>query len=97
MNFKKYYRNIIEQDNPVKFVFSKILIRTKATKFLTIKHNHYKIKFSETSETSRLIWIDEKYTLDAEEFVEDYLKDGDIMIDIGANIGLVSLSSSRKV
>ena len=97
MNIKEYYKNIKNQDDPVKFVLSKILIRTKATKLLTIKHNGYKIKFSETSEISRLIWIDKKYTLDAEEFVGDYLKENDVAIDIGANIGLVSFSSSRKV
>ena len=97
MRISRYLDNIRKQDKPLKFITSKFLIRTKLSSKCIIQRKYFKIKFFENSEASRLIWTDNNYVLDIEEFVEDYLKEGDVMIDIGANIGLVTLTSSSII
>ncbi len=97
MRLTRYLHNVRKQDKPLKFITAKFLIRTKLSSRCIIQRKYFKIKFFGNSEASRLIWLDKNYVLDIEEFVEDYLKDGDIMIDIGANIGLVTLTSSSII
>ena len=97
MRISRYLDNVRKQDKPLKFITSKFLIRTKLSSKCIIQRKYFKIKFFGNSEASRLIWTDNNYVLDIEEFVEDYLKEGDVMIDIGANIGLVTLTSSSII
>ena len=105
MNFmlKKYYENVKNQKHPIKFVVSKILIRSGLSRFFTIQLKHCRLRFYPNSESSRALWIEPNFYEDetkiptTEDFVYDYLQNGDTFVDVGANIGLVTLNAAVKV
>lgn len=53
------------------------------------------IKLYKDSYLSKLIY--EKFEIDEIDFVNNFLKEGDIFLDIGANVGLFSLYAAKKV
>ena len=93
----KYYGNIKSQKHPLKFVLSKILIRSGLSRFFKIKRKYYRLRFYPTSESSRTLWIEPNYQIDTEDFVYDYLQNGDTFVDVGANIGIITLTAAVKV
>ena len=96
LTVSEYWRNSQNQKKPLKFIISKLLIRLKISKYFTIKQDGYKLRFF-PSALSRLLWIDPTEPHTASIFFSDYLKDGDTVIDIGSNIGTVTIQSSVKV
>lgn len=96
MKLFDYVKTIASQDRPLKFLLSKILIRTKLSPFLTIKYQGYRLRFYPSS-TSRGLWIDNTEPEPVFDFFLDYLRKNDIIIDAGANIGTMTLGSSLIV
>lgn len=96
LNISEYWENSLKQKKPLKFIISKLLIRFKISKYFTINQEEYKLHFF-PSALSRLLWIDPKEPHTASIFFSDYLRDGDVVIDIGSNIGTVTIQSSVKV
>ncbi|MDC3257260.1 FkbM family methyltransferase [bacterium] len=56
----------------------------------------YLLKFYPSS-YSRALWIEPNFRLDQEIFYLQYLKKGDIVIDIGANIGTITITSATQI
>ncbi len=84
-------KNIRNKNNPLKFLIAKILIRTKLCTLFTITQDHYILKFHPTS-LARDKWVDADYRHAAEDnFFLDYVKKNNTVIDVGANIGTVTL------
>jgi len=100
MGLLKYYNAIQAQDNPVKFIIAKLLIRMKISKYFLIKQKHYKLRFYPTK-ISRELWIDpefwEKNWSLRNNFFWNYLKKDDVVIDTGSHIGQVTIESAIKV
>ena len=96
----KYYRAIRAQNNPVKFVIARFLMRTKISKFFIIKQKHYRLRFYPTK-ISRELWIDPKFWEKnwslRNNFFWNYLKKDDVVIDTGSHIGQVTIESAIKV
>ena len=85
------FNNIKNSNNPLKFLIAKILIRTKLCTLFTIKQEHYVLKFHPTG-LARDKWMDVNYIHAAEDnFFLDYVKKNNTVIDVGANIGTVTL------
>ena len=85
------FKNIRNKNNPLKFLIAKILIRTKLCTLFTITQDHYVLKFHPTS-LARDKWVDANYRHAAEDnFFLDYVKKNNTVIDVGANIGTVTL------
>tara|TARA_B110000014_G_C20121326_1_gene594378 strand:- start:852 stop:1682 length:831 start_codon:yes stop_codon:yes gene_type:complete len=91
-----YLTEIRKQNHPLKFILAKILIRTNLCKFFQIEQNSYKLKFY-PSALSRQLWINPNYSHTASRFFQDYLQKDDCVVDVGASIGTVSLTSSSIV
>ena len=53
------------------------------------------IKLYKDSYLSKLVY--EQFEVDEIDFVNNFLKEGDIFLDIGANVGLFSLYAAKKV
>ncbi len=81
---------------PVRFLLSRILMRTGLCKLFTVQRNGYKIRFNPSGISAQL-WVDPGRMRWEERFLEDYLKLGDRVIDVGANIGTLSLRASTLV
>ena len=87
---------VMKRKKPIKFIVARILMRTGLCRFLLLKQKNYVLRFFPTP-FSRELWINKEYQHTANIFFSDYLKSGDTVIDIGANIGTVTLESAVKV
>lgn len=96
MKLREYIKTAKNEDQLLKFFLSKILIRTKLSTFFKIKRQGYYLRFY-PSAYSRVLWINNDYENPVLDFVHDYLREGDTVVDVGANIGLVTLESSLIV
>lgn len=96
MKINDYISVIKNHSKPTKFLLSRILMRTYLSKFFIIKLKNYDLRFYPTPFLASL-WIDPNYAHTADIFFGDYLRGGDKVIDIGANIGAVTLESATKV
>ena len=92
----RYLDEIKKQEHPLKFIIAKLLIRSNLSKFFNIKQKNYTLKFY-PSALSRQLWINPNYEHTATLFFQDYLKNGDSMIDVGSSIGTVTLESASHV
>tara|TARA_Y100000590_G_scaffold459628_1_gene617191 strand:+ start:2548 stop:3396 length:849 start_codon:yes stop_codon:yes gene_type:complete len=93
---KSRIKNILEHDNPLKFLFSRFLIRTKLCNLIIIKQKNYNLKFHPLPFLGNL-WINPNYKHTANIFFSDYLKSGDNVIDTGANVGAVVLECANAI
>ncbi len=82
--------------HPIKFICAKLLMRLHISKFFLIDRKNYSLRFYPSS-YSRALWIEPNFRLDQEFFYQNYLKKGDTVIDIGANIGTITITSAIKV
>ena len=69
---------------------------TGACRFITIKQRGYRLRFHAANLSSQL-WIDPQGRDAALAFFRDYLKPGDTVIDVGANVGDTVLTSATRV
>lgn len=93
----RYYSSIIrDQKRPFRFLASQILRQTGLCKFITIKTRLYRIKFH-PSAFSAVLWTDPNNYDRDEQFLMSYLREGDVVVDIGANIGTISLAAASLV
>ena len=96
MRVSNYNSVVMKRKKPIKFIVARILMRTGLCRFLLLKQKNYVLRFFPTP-FLRELWIDKEYQYTANIFFSDYLKFGDAVIDIGANIGTVTLESAVKV
>lgn len=89
-------KNILKHEKPLKFLISRFLIRTNLCKLIIIKQKNYILRFHPIPFLGNL-WIDSNYKHTANIFFSDYLKNGDKVIDIGANIGAVTLECAKHI
>jgi len=89
----KYITILCAQKRPWRFLISRVLMRTKLCTFFTINRGRFLLNFY-PSALSAQYWIDGPIADDDENFVFSYVKYGDCVVDVGANIGVISLSSS---
>jgi FkbM family methyltransferase len=92
-----YFTSILSHEKPLKFLTAKILIRTNLCRFFTIRQSHYTLKFFPTA-LSQNKWINQNFVHAADDpFLQHYIKNGDKIIDVGANIGTVTLLASALI
>jgi hypothetical protein len=93
---QRYFKIIAEQKHPVRFLFSRLLMRSGLSVLFVIKKEGYKLKFYPSS-LSAALWVDSDDRHADERFLKEYLQSGDIVIDVGANIGSLTLAASDIV
>jgi FkbM family methyltransferase len=94
--FNHYLRKIVESKNPLKHVLGDILYYTKLCKYFTFEKGNLRFRFYPSTMLSCL-WKDHAcYDKDLA-FYKLFLKPGDIFVDVGANIGLISLTAAQIV
>ena len=92
----KYRQILSEQKQPLKFLLSRLLMKTGLSQHLIIKQRAFVLRFYPTS-LSAALWIDPRARRGDEEFFRRYLRPGDVMIDAGANIGSTALVAAAVV
>jgi FkbM family methyltransferase len=96
MNCRQMLQVLREQKRPARFLISRALMRTGTSRFLSIRMEGLTIPFQPTA-LSAALWIDASERHADEEFLRRYLKPGDAVIDVGANIGHLALTASARV
>ncbi|HMD13020.1 MAG TPA: FkbM family methyltransferase, partial [Bacteroidota bacterium] len=85
-----------EQRYPVRFLASRVLWRLNMTDYFLIDKGQFRIRFF-PSALSAAYWVDPVGRKDDEVFLSAYLKKCDVFVDVGANIGVLSLVAAAAV
>lgn len=93
---KNYLAILSTQEHPAKFLTGRFLCATGLCQFFTIRQNGYQLKFHPANLSCQL-WINPLQREEALVFFHDYLKPGDRVVDVGANIGDTVLTASQLV
>lgn len=91
--FSEILESTKNRKSPLKFLFATMLMKSRLCKFFTIYRDGFKMRFY-PSELSRELWMDSSWAIETPNFCKKYLKSGDIVLDVGANIGTVTLQAS---
>lgn len=90
---KHYWALVMHHKRPSRFVMARILMATGACRWFTIRQQGFMVRFHPANLSSQL-WIDPHERDEALAFFRDYLKPGDRVVDVGANIGDTVLTAS---
>jgi FkbM family methyltransferase len=93
---KNYWKILRNQQRPVRFVVARLLMSTGLCRFLTIQQAGFRLRFHPANLSSQL-WINPTARNEALAFFRAYLKPGDRVVDVGANIGDTVLASALQV
>jgi FkbM family methyltransferase len=101
LNLKYIAAKLKEEEHPVRFLLSKILWKknSRLCKLFTVPLSHgVKIRLYPTS-SSFALWLNPHQfdSAGGPNFIWNYLSDGDIFVDVGANIGHLTLTAAKKV
>ena len=89
----RYWNILRKRKHPLKFLISRILLKSGLCKYFVIQKNGFVLRFYPTA-LSAALWIDPSNRQADEIFFQRYLRPGDIVVDVGANIGSTALAAS---
>ena len=92
----KYIQIIVSQPKPLRFLMSRLLWKTGLCHFYQIKQNGFNLHFYPSSFSASL-WVSPEDRCSDESFFRHYLKRGDKVIDVGANIGNLTAVASLSI
>lgn len=96
MKINHYLSVIKRHPKPFRFIVAKLLFVTGLCRLFVIKQDGYKLRFHPSNLAFQL-WINPEQREKDLAFFRAYLKSGDYVIDVGANIGDTVLVSSTLV
>jgi FkbM family methyltransferase len=92
-----FYGNVLKtHKKPWKFIISQLLVKAGLCKFFLIKKDDFVLRFY-PSAMSKSLWVDKNDRIEDENFFRRYLKPGNVVVDVGANIGSLTLVASSMV
>ncbi len=89
-------RTLREQDKPTRYLISRLLWKTGLCRLIIIDKGTFKLRFYPSS-TSTGYWYNLDFRKVDENLLANYLKKNDIVIDVGANIGTLTLKAASIV
>jgi FkbM family methyltransferase len=89
-------RKVADQKRPVRFVASRLLWHSRLSSLLTIRRDRYRLRFYPTAYSATL-WLDAQEGIRDEAVFKRFLRPGDIAVDVGANIGSLTLTAASVV
>ena len=94
--FREYLQIILKQENPLKFLLSRLIKTTGLWRFLKIRLNGYSL-WLHPSALSLSLWMNPQDRSEDIEVIKMILKSGDHFCDVGANIGQLSIEAALIV
>lgn len=91
--FSEILNSTQNRKNPIKFLFATMLMKSGLCKFSIIDRGDFMMRFY-PSELSRELWMDSNCAIETPNFCKKYLRTGDVVVDVGANIGTVTLQAT---
>lgn len=92
----RWVRILLAHPRPFRLMLAKLLVWSGLCRFLTLQLDGYRLRFYPSNATTNL-WISPRSRTHGLELFRDYCKPGDIVVDVGANVGEVSIVMSRGV
>jgi FkbM family methyltransferase len=92
----KKVTNVLNRKRPIKYLVMRALKSTRLCVFFRIIRKEFSLRFYPSALSGEL-WYDPDLRMVDEEFIRRYLRTGDTVIDIGANIGELTLQASAAV
>lgn len=93
---KRYYLSLRRQRRPLRFLAANLLWLSRACRFFVIDRGSYRLRFYPTS-LSREYWLDRSERVEDESIIIALVSPGDVVVDVGANVGAITLAASRAV
>lgn len=90
---KRYLHILRSHRHPVRFVLARLLVLSGFCRFLIIPQRGYRLRFHPAN-LPTCLWIDPKCRVEPLAFFQAYLKAGDRVVDVGANVGDTLLTAS---
>lgn len=96
MKYLMHYVYILRQQRfPIRFIISRIMMRSGLSRLVTIHTQTYKMKFHPCG-VAAMKWV-ERAERDEETLARRYLKSGDTVLDVGANVGSFVLTAASII
>lgn len=89
-------RHHARQPHPWRSLFADLLARAGWSERFTYRRSGIRFRLRRAG-LSRMLWVDPDSRLDGELFLERYLRPGDTLVDVGANIGVHALLAAERV
>ncbi len=93
---RRYAAIIGKQDHPVRFLVSRLLMKTGLCTRFIIPQRGFVLRFYPSMFAAQL-WVDPACRNKDLMFIQDCLRPGDVMVDVGANVGNTALAASVTV
>jgi len=87
---------VFDHPRPLRFITAKFLAWSGLSQFLTLQLDGYQLRVYPSNATLNL-WISAASRVHGLELFRDYCAAGDVVVDVGANVGEVSIVLSQKV
>jgi len=91
-----YWKRALTQKQPLRFALSRVLWRSGLCRYLVIDRGSYRLRFF-PSALSADLWVSGNERKGDEAFFTAYLRPGDTVVDVGANVGALSLTAAGRV
>ena len=92
----RMFKILSKQKFLFRFIISRIFIKSGLLNSFYFIRNNYKIYFNESSLTLAL-WVNKNERINEENFICSYIKEGNTVVDVGSNIGNISLPCAQNV
>lgn len=96
VNISHLRRELRQKEKPLRFLVSRVLLRSGLCRFFVVRTHGYAIRFY-ASELSSDIWYNPQCRNEDIQFLKSYLKPGETFVDVGANIGNWTLAAASLV
>lgn len=96
MNPRRLWSRIRAEPRPLRFLVSRALWRAGISHWFIVRRNGYRVRFH-PSAVSAAVWADPTHPSEEEAFVASRLRAGDSYVDVGANVGLLTLKAASLV
>ncbi len=91
-----YFRRAAKRPKPLRFLMANFLLLTGLGRFLTFRVQDFRLRFYPSS-LSAALWENPHDRHDDETIIHGLLQKGDTFIDVGANIGALSITAALAV
>ncbi|PWB83569.1 MAG: FkbM family methyltransferase [Methylocystaceae bacterium] len=93
---KSYASILRNHKRPLRFLAGRVLVKSGLCTLLTIPQNGYRLRFY-PSNLSEQLWVDRTWREPELRLIRAYLRNGDHVIDVGANVGDTALTAALQV
>ncbi len=91
----RVFKNAFASGRPFRYLLRPFLVRSGLCALITQKRRGYSLKFFPTMINGALFFHGSGFYSHEEDLVRSLLREGDCMVDVGCNVGLLSLSAMQ--